>query len=262
MRRRPLILSLIASVCLSAPASLLATGACADTAAADGELGRISDPFEGFNRGTYGLNKSLDRAVVRPTAIAYRRVLPKPAREGVHNVLTNLGAPVVFLNDVLQIQAGSASETAVRFGVNTTVGVLGLFDVASRMGVYAHRADFGQTLGHYGVATGPYVFLPIFGPSSVRDSLGLVVNLAANPFNYAHFDGDVATKAVVVIGGALDTRGELDKDLRDLDHSATDPYVTTRTIWIQNRSAFIRGDKPVDVSALPDFSADPPPKAK
>ena len=262
MRRRPQILSLIASMSLSAPVGLWATEALADTAVADGALGRISDPFEGFNRGTYGLNKSLDRAVVRPAAIAYRRVLPKPAREGVHNVLTNLGAPVIFLNDVLQVEPGSASETVVRFGVNTTVGVLGVFDVASQMGVYAHRADFGQTLGHYGVATGPYIFLPIFGPSSLRDTVGLAVNLAANPFNYARFDGDVATKATVVIGGALDTRGELDKDLRDLDHSATDPYVTTRTIWVQNRSAFIRGDKPVDVTALPDFTADPPPKAK
>jgi len=223
-------------------------------------LGQISDPWEGFNRGTFSLNKGLDRAIVRPAAMAYRRALPKEAREGVHNVLTNLGAPVVFMNDVLQVQPTAAGATVVRFGVNTTVGVLGVFDVASQMGVYGHRADFGQTLGRYGVGTGPYVYLPVFGPSSVRDTVGLVVNLAANPLNYARFDGDVAAKSTVVVGGALDTRVSLDKDLRDLQRSATDPYVTTRSIWVQNRRAFIRGDKAEDVQALPDFPADPPAK--
>lgn len=262
MHLRPAPLSRLAPVLASLCLTFTATHAVADTATASGALGQISDPFEGFNRGTYGLNKGLDRAVLRPAAITYRRVLPKPAREGVHNVLSNLGEPVVFLNDVFQLQPGPASQTVVRFGVNTTAGVLGVFDVASQMRVFHHFADFGQTLGHYGVASGPYVFLPIFGPSSVRDTVGLVVNLAANPFNYARFDGDIATKTTVVIGGALDTRGELDKDLRDLDHSATDPYVTTRAIWVQNRNAFIRGDKPEDVTALPDFSADPPPKPK
>jgi len=213
---------------------------------ADG-LGGIRDPFEGWNRGVYGFNRGLDRAVVRPAAMGYRRALPKEAREGVHNVLANLGAPVVFFNDVLQVQPRPAGETAVRFAVNTTVGVLGVFDVASQMGVYRHRADFGQTLGRYGVGSGPFVYLPVFGPSSVRDTVGLIVNAAMDPLNYARFDGDTAAKLSVIGLNALDTRVGLDKDLKDLDRSATDPYAATRSVWIQNRRAFIRGEKPEDV---------------
>ena len=109
--------------------------------------GLIADPLEGWNRGVYGFNNGLDRAVVRPLAMTYRRTLPTPARDGVRNVLTNLGAPVVFVNDVLQVRPTPAANTAFRFAVNTTVGVLGVFDVASSMGVPKHKADFGQTLG-------------------------------------------------------------------------------------------------------------------
>ncbi len=220
--------------------------------------GGIHDPYEGWNRGVYGFNKGLDRALLRPAAMGYRRALPREAREGVHNVLANLGSPVIFLNDVLQVQPQPAGETAVRFAVNTTVGVLGVFDVASQMGVYRHRADFGQTLGRYGVATGPYVYLPVFGPSSVRDTVGLVVNMAMDPLNYARFDGDVAAKLTVIGANALDTRVGLDRDLKDLDRSATDPYAATRSVWIQNRRAFIRGDRPEDVQDLPDFTPDAP----
>ena len=220
--------------------------------------GGIRDPFEGWNRGVYGFNRGLDRALVRPAAMGYRRALPKEAREGVHNVLANLGAPVVFINDVLQVQPRPAGETAVRFAVNTTVGVLGVFDVASQMGVYRHRADFGQTLGRYGVGSGPFVYLPVFGPSSVRDTVGLVVNAAMDPLNYARFDGDTATKLSLIGLNALDTRVGLDKDLKDLDRSATDPYAATRSVWIQNRRAFIRGEKPEDVQDLPDFTPDAP----
>ncbi len=220
--------------------------------------GGIHDPIEGWNRGVYGFNKGLDRAIVRPAAMGYRRAVPREAREGVHNVLANLGSPVIFLNDVMQVQPHPAGETAVRFAVNTTVGVLGVFDVASQMGIYRHRADFGQTLGRYGVGAGPYVYLPVFGPSSVRDAVGLVINTAMDPLNYARFDGDLAVKLTVIGTNALDTRVRLDKDLKDLDRSATDPYAATRSVWIQNRRAFIRGDRPEDVQDLPDFTPDAP----
>jgi phospholipid-binding lipoprotein MlaA len=220
--------------------------------------GGIRDPFEGWNRGVYGFNKGLDRAIVRPAAMGYRRALPREAREGVHNVLANLGAPVIFFNDVLQVQPHPAGETAVRFAVNTTVGLLGVFDVASQMGIYRHRADFGQTLGRYGVGAGPYVYLPVFGPSSVRDTVGLLVNTAMDPLNYARYDGDTAVKLTVIGTNALDTRVRLDRDLMELERSATDPYAATRSVWIQNRRAFIRGDQPEDVQALPDFTPDAP----
>ncbi len=222
--------------------------------------GLIADPLEGWNRGVYGFNNGLDRAVVRPLAMTYRRTLPTPARDGVRNVLTNLGAPVVFVNDVLQVRPTPAANTAFRFAVNTTVGVLGVFDVASSMGVPKHKADFGQTLGRYGVGPGPYVFLPFLGPSSVRDTVGFVVNTAIDPVTFARFDGAVPAKVTVITLNALDVRITFDRDIKDLQRTATDPYAATRSIWIQNREAFISGDAPPKVDDLSDFTPDATPK--
>ena len=250
----PHLISLIATaVSLMAATSAQAASTLSRPADDNPALGQIADPLEGWNRGVYGFNNGLDRAVIRPAAMGYRRALPREARDGVHNALTNLGSPVVFFNDVLQVQPTAASQTALRFAVNSTVGLLGVFDVASTLGVYRHRADFGQTLGHYGVGTGVYVYLPVFGPSSVRDTVGLIVNTAMDPVNYARFKGDVGVKVGIITANVLDTRVGLDKDMKDLDRSATDPYVATRSIWVQNRAAFVLGDKPVDVDALPDF---------
>lgn len=236
--------------------------AAAATADASGSAapGLIADPLEGWNRGVYGFNNSLDRALVRPLAMTYRRALPTPARDGVRNVLTNLGAPVVFVNDVLQVRPTPAVKTAFRFAVNSTVGVLGLFDVASPMGVPKHKADFGQTMGRYGVGPGPYIFLPLLGPSSLRDTVGFVVNTALDPVSYARFDGDVPAKISVIALNALDARVALDRDIKDLQHTATDPYAATRSIWVQNREAFISGDAPPKVDELSDFTPDAPAK--
>ena len=222
--------------------------------------GLIADPLEGWNRGVSGFNNGLDRAVVRPLAMTYRRTLPTPARDGVRNVLTNLGAPVVFVNDMLQVRPTPAANTAFRFAVNTTVGVLGVFDVASSMGVPKHKADFGQTLGRYGVGPGPYVFLPFLGPSSVRDTVGFVVNTAIDPVTFARFDGAVPAKVTVITLNALDVRITFDRDIKDLQRTATDPYAATRSIWIQNREAFISGDAPPKVDDLSDFTPDATPK--
>jgi phospholipid-binding lipoprotein MlaA len=224
--------------------------------------GRIADPLEGWNRGVYGFNNSLDRAVLRPLAITYGRSLPSPARDGVRNVIANLGAPVVFVNDVLQVRPTPAANTAFRFAVNTTVGLLGVFDVASPMGVPRHKADFGQTLGRYGVATGPYIYLPVLGPSSLRDTVGFVVNTAIDPVTFSRFDGAVPAKVTVITLNALDMRVIFDRDIKDLQHTATDPYAATRSIWVQNREAFINGDAPPKVDDLSDFTPDATPKPR
>jgi phospholipid-binding lipoprotein MlaA len=242
---------------------LFTTGqAAAATADATPAQGRIGDPLEGWNRGVYGFNTGLDRAVVRPLAMTYRRTLPTPARDGVRNVLSNLGAPVVFINDVLQARPTPALNTAFRFTVNSTVGVLGVFDVASPMGAPRHRADFGQTLGRYGVGTGPYLYLPVFGPSSLRDAVGLVLNTAMDPVAYARFDGAVPAKLAVITLNALDVRVALDRNIKDLQNTATDPYAATRSIWVQNREAFISGDAPPKVEDLSDFTPDAPAKPR
>ncbi len=256
---RFILASLAASAAVLALAGPAQAAATMLSAPADSNpaLGQIGDPLEGWNRGVYGFNNGLDRAIVRPAAMGYRRAVPARAREGVHNALSNLASPVLLINDVLQVRPTAATETAVRFAVNTTAGVLGVFDVASNMGVYRHRADFGQTLGRYGVGPGAYIYLPVFGPSSVRDAVGLVVNAVMDPINYARFEGDVASKVTVISLNALETRSALDKDLKELNRTATDPYVATRSIWVQNRNAFVLGDKPVDVNALPDFETAP-----
>jgi phospholipid-binding lipoprotein MlaA len=209
----------------------------------------------------FGLNKAADRAVFRPAAIAWRRAVPSPARDGVRNFVSNLTEPVIFLNDVLQAHPDAAAGAASRFGVNSTIGIVGIFDVASQMGVYRHKSDFGQTLGRWGAGSGPYLMLPFFGPSSVRDAFGLAVDTAANPFAYPRFDGDVAAKTSVIVVGALDARARSDKDLKDFQNAATDPYVAARSMWVQNRAYQIRGDKPVDAQSLPDFDQSPAPAA-
>jgi len=239
-----------------------AAAATADPAVSSSAPGRIADPLEGWNRGVYGFNNGLDRALVRPLAMTYRRALPTPARDGVRNVLSNLGAPVVFINDVLQVRPTPAVNTAFRFTVNSTVGVLGVFDVASPMGVPRHKADFGQTLGRYGVGPGPYLYLPVFGPSSLRDAVGLVVNTAMDPVTYVRFNDDVPVKLTVIGLNALDLRVALDRDIKDLQHTATDPYAATRSIYVQNREAFISGDAPPKVDALSDFTPDAAPKPR
>ena len=236
-----------------------AAAATADTGGSSAP-GRIADPLEGWNRGVYGFNNGLDRAVVRPVAMTYRRALPTPARDGVRNVLSNIGAPVVFVNDVLQVRPAPAAKTAFRFAVNSTVGLFGLFDVASPMGVPRHKADFGQTLGRYGVGPGPYLYLPVFGPSSLRDAVGLVVNTAIDPVTYARFDGAVPAKLTVIGLNAVDLRVTFDRDIKDLQHTATDPYAATRSIWVQNREAFINGDAAPKVDELSDFTPDATPK--
>ena len=247
-------------IAATAVLGLFGTEQAAAATAGASAPGLIADPLEGWNRGVYGFNNGLDRAVVRPLAMTYRRTLPTPARDGVRNVLTNLGAPVVFVNDVLQVRPTPAANTAFRFAVNTTVGVLGVFDVASSMGVPKHKADFGQTLGRYGVGPGPYVFLPFLGPSSVRDTVGFVVNTAIDPVTFARFDGAVPAKVTVITLNALDVRITFDRDIKDLQRTATDPYAATRSIWIQNREAFISGDAPPKVDDLSDFTPDATPK--
>lgn len=133
----------------------------------------ISDPLEGFNRRVYRFNALADRYVLMPVVQAYRKVTPDFARTGVQNFFSNLGEINTFANSVLQIKPASSAVTLSRFVLNTTVGVAGLFDPASALGLDQRNEDLGQTLGHYGVAAGPYLVLPFFGPSSLRDSVGL-----------------------------------------------------------------------------------------
>ena len=139
----------------------------------------IYDPWEAYNRRVYWLNAGLDDYALNPAVGAYRRVTPAPLRQGVTNFFDNLDDIRTLLNQVLQLRFGPAWDTSRRFATNSTVGVLGLFDPATRFGIAKHDEDFGQTLGRYGVAEGPYFMLPLFGPSTLRDALGRGVDMLA-----------------------------------------------------------------------------------
>jgi phospholipid-binding lipoprotein MlaA len=208
------------------------------------------DPLEGLNRRFYAINQGLDRAIVRPLALGYAKIVPKPVRAGVRHFFTNLTEPIVFLNDLLQIQPKRAVGTLGRFVINTTLGLAGLIDVAKGEKLPHRSNGFGNTLGAYGVKAGPYLYLPILGPSDLRDlgggaADGLVLpTLIGSPFNRTDY-----RIASTVLNG-LDQRAEVDSELTTLTNSALDPYATLRSVYLQSRAAAIAALKDKDAAEV------------
>lgn len=192
---------------------------------------QTQDPWEGFNRKIYAFNDALDKHVARPVAKTYVRAMPGPARNGIHNVVTNLDEPVTVVNDALQGKFTQTLQDLGRFLVNSTVGILGWFDVASHVGLPHHDEDLGQTLAVWGVDSGPYLVIPIIGPSTVRDAAGRIGDLYTNPPRDAIPPRWRNTELVM---DGLDTRvGLLQAD--DTIDNAYDPYTFMRDAYIQNR---------------------------
>jgi len=193
-----------------------------------------NDPIEPTNRFFYKINDGIDTYVLRPVAVAYRQV-PGAIRRPVHNVVTNLAAPVTLVNDVLQTKPRRAGDTLMRFAINSTVGGLGLFDVATDWGYPAHTSDFGVTMALWGVGEGPYLFLPVLGPNGARDSAGYVADIGFDPLTYASFGGSRAVQLSRYGLTALDTRERLIDPIDQVKKSALDPYATFRSLYRQNR---------------------------
>ena len=235
------------------PAVALAQISATDSAAAP--AAGNPDPWEPVNRGLFKLNKGLDRAVIRPGAVFYHHALAHPIRDGVHNVLYNLGEPVTFINNVLQARPDRAGKTALRFVVNTTVGVGGVFDVTGVSGLPRQPSGFAETLTRYGAPQGPYIFLPLFGPSSVRDLTGRAVDVVTDPFTWINYGGRPGVQAARGVLAGADQRVRLDPVLKDVNHTATDPYATLRSAFLQSSS--VTGKSETDVKALPDFGPEP-----
>jgi phospholipid-binding lipoprotein MlaA len=212
------------------------------------------DPWQGFNRGMFAIGTGVDRVFVGPIAHGYMRVTPQPIRDRVSAFVFNLGEPSTALQDVLQGHPKRAGQTTARFVINSTVGVLGLFDVASRMGVQGHEADFGQTLGRYGAQPGPYVYVPVVGPLNLRDGVGRVVDVVTDPVGFVTGPITSTPGASRWAVTALDQRATGDGAFRALE-DATDPYVTTRSAYSQHRAAFIQAATG-QAAALPDFDPD------
>jgi phospholipid-binding lipoprotein MlaA len=244
---------------------LLCCGGCAaspkDPPTAD-EGDSDNDPAEGVNRAIFKTNLAADHAVMRPVAQAYTDHVPEVVQNGVHNVVQNLKEPAVALNDLLQGNIHHAWQSAQRLAVNTTVGAVGIVDVAAKWGLPPHKADFGQTLAVWGVGEGPFVELPLLGPSNPRDALGTAVDLALNPLTFV--GGAPATYAGVATGGAnlVDVRAQHLKDLDALERDSLDYYATLRSVYRQHREAEISAAKEpegrVDIS-FPNASPSAPP---
>ena len=224
--------------------TMLSVGACSSDPAtgdrlAQDEADEARDPFEGTNRFFYRVNDGLDTYILRPIAVGYRNVVPGGVRRPIHNILANISSPVVFTNDVLQAKPKRAGTTAMRFVLNTTIGVGGLFDVATDLGYPQHDADFGMTLALWGVGSEPFLFLPVLGPSNPRDAGGFGAGIAIDPLTWASFGGRAALGYSRTGLGAVDARERVLDTIDSVKKTALDPYATFRSLYRQNRQAEI-----------------------
>lgn len=214
---------------------LVFAAGCAHTPPSD-----PSDPFESVNRGIYQFNDTLDRYVLRPTAVGYRKVTPDPVERGVGNFFENLAYPVTALNSFFQAKFHNGTTDVARFVVNSTIGIGGLFDVATGLGLEEHDEDFGQTLGYWGLGQGPYLMLPLLGPTTGRDGVGRLADSFANPLSYVD---SLAVQFSLRALELLDLRAGLlgfDKSVRD----AFDPYLFVRSAYLERRLSLVHDGNP------------------
>jgi phospholipid-binding lipoprotein MlaA len=215
---------------------------------ATGPAANPRDPIEPFNRGVYQFNDTVDRAVVKPAATVYRDVLPSPVRTGVSNFFYNLQDAWSIVNNALQLKPEQAGNSLMRFGVNTVFGLVGVLDIATEMGIERSTEDFGQTLGRWGLGAGPYLVLPLLGPSTVRDTAALAVDVQGNLLANAAVPERNSAKALEL----LDRRSRLLQATDMLDQVALDPYTFTRDAFLQRRrSAVYDGNPPDEVDDAP-----------
>ena len=203
--------------------------------------GEVKDCFEGFNRGTFALNQGLDKIIFKPVAKVYR-VLPSPVRAGTNNALVNLSSLITIPNNILQGEFKTAGVNTGRFIVNTTVGILGIFNVAKKMGFSKYeREDYGQTLGVWGVGPGCYLVLPIFGPTTVRDAGGSFINvMGGDPFYNisAHGNNEYLNKSDYMLSKALtgvDFRAKNIESIENLEKNSIDFYASVKSLYLQDR---------------------------
>ena len=235
----------------------IATGALAqaDASPSAPAAETANDPLEGLNRASFKLGMGLDRAFLGPIAHGYMAVTPRVVRDRVSSAIYNLGEPNTVMNQVLQGKPRRAVRSSTRFVVNSTIGVLGLFDVAAKMGLPPRGADFGQTFGRWGAGPGAYIYVPLMGPLNVRDGVGRALDIVTDPVSMVAggFDTDFGKARTVVT--VVDLRAATDSGFRALKDAA-DPYVTTRSAYGQYREAFVR-EATGETETLPDFDAPP-----
>ena len=214
----------------------------------------IYDPLEGFNRAIFSFNNVADKVVLEPVAKGYKK-LPSPIQSGIGNFINNLKLPLAALNQLLQGQGKNAAESTGRFLVNSTVGVFGLIDVADNIGLDQKEEDFGQTLATWGVGDGFYIVLPLFGPSNLRDTTGMVMTMMTDPINaYAVTQGEAWAIPLRTAANAVDQRSQIIDEVNALRDNSVDYYAAVRSSYYQNRKAAIMNTDDDVLTPLPLIS--------
>lgn len=203
--------------------------------------GNPKDPIEGFNRAMFAFNEGLDAAIIKPVATGYDAVLPSPVRTGVTNFFSNIEDLFIAVNNLLQGKLPQAASDLGRVAINTTIGLLGVLDVASDAGLEKHDEDFGQTFGRWGVGNGAYVVVPVFGPRTVRDTVGLVLDVAADPVAQHRPKG---TRNAALVLRAINDRANLLPADKVVEEAALDKYSYMRDAYLQRRRNLIHDGNP------------------
>ena len=239
--------SRLRALMVCAAASLILVGGCAST-------GNPRDPLEPMNRVVYKFNDGVDNIFVKPAAGMYRDLVPSAIRTGISNFFSNINDVIVALNNLLQGKVPDAINDVGRILVNTTLGVFGVMDPATQLGVEKHNEDFGQTLGRWGLGDGPYVVLPFIGPSSARDTVGWVGDIYAWPVTYVDPDRD---RTILIALRYVGVRAELLEASQILETAALDPYEFVRDAYLQRRRSQVYDGNPPE-EADPDSDKDKP----
>jgi len=217
---------------LRSTALILLLAVLSGCASVPGEYRDPRDPLESYNRGMYKFNKAVDDAVMKPIAKGYKAITPEPIDRGITNFFNNIADVTSAVNNLLQFKLSRAGSDVGRVVANTTVGVLGFFDVATNMGLPSYKEDFGQTLGYWGGVPSPYLVLPFIGPSTLRDTIGLGGDIVTNPlFSLAN---DEVYWGLIALD-FVDTRADLLTAGEILEQAAVDPYIFTRDAYLQRR---------------------------
>ncbi|WP_321911709.1 VacJ family lipoprotein [Paraburkholderia sp. J11-2] len=224
--------------------ALLVTSGCAT-----GPDRKPGDPFEPANRAIFTFNDKLDTYIAQPVAKGYQKVTPQPLRQAITNFFSNIGDVDNFANNVLQLKITDAVEDLMRIAMNTTFGLGGLIDFATAAGLPKHHQDFGLTMGHYGMPAGPYLVLPLFGPSSVRDGIGMAVDVKFNVINYF----EPAVRNPMYLAQFISARADLLGATDLLKQAALDPYSFVRDAYRQQRESLIRGGRAGNNAPLPNY---------